>query len=387
MVNKILMKVKDFQFPRFFLLNEVSLDRSLIASILETNIEIHTEGPVDYLEKKDGLLVFSNPSSVTRFLFHILYSVLSGHITNNIQKDKAALGLLFACKNYVYSDFDTKQHSGPPVLIKYNKLPVPFFIIKEIIEPIVGKIDELSVLFSPCKFTDSARVIKTQQLLKEQYNVPTSFPYNDFPLVLVNCDIHNSASQLSHLVSLLLKHTLGEDKFHDIMKTILTDQSSDLMPLLIQSLKMLKDDPTFVVDFLDYLGCCINMTTKERNISQGIQKENILSDNYLNKYIKVAAEKNTPGPMKQWSQWSMLMGLIEKQLGPMRGSMWPTTENMEPYENRFKQLLIQKRKDNKKSRLNFEEMLEGYRDLYDHNAIEPGQLIENLLKDNRVWKM
>lgn len=381
------MKIKDFQFPRFFLLNEVQLDRNIVSCILETEIEINTEGPRDYLEKIENRIVYSNPSSVTRFLFHLLYSVLSEHIIDNFQKDKAALGLLFTCKEYVYTDFDTKNHSGPPVLIKYNKLPVPFFVIKEIIEPIVGRIDDLCILFSPCTFTDSARIIETQQSLKDQYNVPTLFPHNDFPLILSNCEVHNSSSQLSHIVSILLQHTLGESKFHSTMKTILTDESGDLMPLLIQSLKILKDDPTFVVDFLDFFGCCINMTTKERLASQDIQKENILSDNYLNKYIKTAAEKYTPAPFKQWSQWSMLMGLIEKQLGPMRGSMWPTTENMEPYENRFKQLLIKKRKDNKKSRLNFEEMLEGYRDLYDHNAIEPGQLIENLLKDNRVWKM
>ena len=129
------------------------------------------------------------------------------------------------------------------------------------------------------------------------------------------------------------------------------------------------------------------MTDEERQASQQIQQEKILSDNYLNKHIKLAAEKQTPSIFRQWSQWSLMSGLIEKQLGPMRGSMWPTTENMRPYENHFKRMLIKKKKDKKNPHLNFEAMLEVSRDLYNHNAREPGQLIEHLLKEERVWKI
>ena len=80
----------------------------------------------------------------------------------------------------------------------------------------------------------------------------------------------------------------------------------------------------------------------------------------------------------------MMMGLIEKQLTPARGSMWPATYNLKQFDDRRKAMIAEREKT-KGSALNFEELLEVARDMYSHNA-KPGTLIENLLKDNRVWK-
>ncbi len=82
----------------------------------------------------------------------------------------------------------------------------------------------------------------------------------------------------------------------------------------------------------------------------------------------------------------MLMGLIEKQLEPMRGSMWPTSESVKPHEDKLRLIIKERTEELGKPQANFEEMLEAARDLYNHNAIEPGQLIETMLKENRVWK-
>jgi hypothetical protein len=131
----------------------------------------------------------------------------------------------------------------------------------------------------------------------------------------------------------------------------------------------------------------LQLTDEEMNISSELKFKAVASDDYLNRHIKIAAEKHTPTVFKQWSQWSMLMGLIEKQLGPMRGSMWPATENLGPHENNFRALVQLKAKEKNKNQLNYEELLETARDLYDHNAVEPGKLIEIMLKDNRVWKI
>jgi len=385
MIQKTKIKVKDLQFPNFFVLNEVNLDDDEVISMLNTDIEVRDIGEADSVTVLDNTLVISNPSSITRFLFQSLYTLLEDHISVNIQKDKAALSLLFVCRDYVYSDFDPSSISGPPIIMNYSKLPVPFFIIKELIEPLIGRTINMPILFTPCDFTDSCRVIESQQELSDQYNVPHSaIGYHDFPLILANCNINNTASVLCHITTTILQRSLG-DKYHRVIKNILIDKSNNIMSHLIQILKTLRGEPDFVVKFLDYFTANIHMTREDRSTSQQIQSEKILSDNYLNKHIKIAGENTTPSVFRQWSQWSMINGLIEKQLSPMRGSMWPATETMSPHENHFKKMLI-KEKKKKKNHLNFEEMLEVYRDLYNHKAIEPGQLVETLLKDNRVWK-
>ncbi len=53
----------------------------------------------------------------------------------------------------------------------------------------------------------------------------------------------------------------------------------------------------------------------------------------------------------------MMMGLIEKQLTPMRGSMWPASENIKPFEDHRRALMLE-HEEKKGSQLNFEEMLE-----------------------------
>ena len=70
----------------------------------------------------------------------------------------------------------------------------------------------------------------------------------------------------------------------------------------------------------------------------------------------------------------------------MRGSMWPTTELVKPHEDKLRLVIKEKMKEKNKNQANFEELLEIARNMYDHNAIEPGKLIETLLKDERVWK-
>jgi len=71
----------------------------------------------------------------------------------------------------------------------------------------------------------------------------------------------------------------------------------------------------------------------------------------------------------------------------MRGSMWPASENIKPHEDKHRRMIALKAKERNKNQLNFEELLETARDLYNHNATTPGKLIEVVLKDNRVWKM
>ena len=79
------------------------------------------------------------------------------------------------------------------------------------------------------------------------------------------------------------------------------------------------------------------------------------------------------------------MGLIEKQLGHMRGSFWPASELVKPHEDKKRKMILKVTKDKGKNQLNIEEMLEVARDWYNHNAIEPGKLAEEVLKEERIW--
>ena len=381
------MIVKDLQFARHFLLNEISLDPSVVSEILECNLEVHQDGEPDTVIDRGHTLVYYHPSSITKFLFTVLYTLLSKNLGSDIYKDKLGLALLGMCKDYVYADYDPQEFSGPPVLVSYNKLPVPQFILSELIEPLMGKINRLPVFFVPCRLTDTTRIIEKQDKLGKHYNLPKgSIAYSDFPLVLVNCNIYNKPAQNADIVTSLIMNEAGEEKGQKVVRALLTE--NDLLKNLIVLLKTLRGEPTFVVEFLEYLGSNIDLTENDTETTVELQAKIIESDSFLSKHIKTAddwsRQPQSARVNRQWSQWSMMMGLIEKQLIPMRGSMWTTTDAMKPIEDRKRKMIADKTKE-KGSQLNFEELLEVARDMYNHKA-KPGTLIEDLLKDNRVWK-
>ncbi len=375
------IKIRDLQFAKYLLTHEIDLDDAATNQVLEHDIEISNNGEPDSLVDRGNSILVHNPTSVTRFLFNVLYMALSKFIREDIYRDKLGLGLLFMCKEYVYSDFEPEETRGPPVLIDFNKLPVPAFIIKKIIEPIVGTINTCPLFFAPCKFTDACREINSADQLTKQYNLPrTAVGYGDFPLVLCNTNIHNDAALLAHITFKEMELCLGGEKAGKVLRGILLDKSSSLLHNLVLVLKMLRGEPDFVLDFLKYFGSHVSLSQSEMVMSSEKQHRVIAADAYLR--VKIARETQIT---KQWSQWSMLMGLIEKQLTPMRGSMWPSSETIKPFEDKFRDLQNEKA-HSKGSQLNFEELLESYRDLYNHKSIEPGKIVEFMLKDNRVWK-
>jgi len=378
-----MMKIRDIQFARHFLTKEVEADPAM----LDIPIKIKLDGDPDIVSLEENQLVYQNPSSVTMFIFHILYKLLDKGSSDPYNRDKLGLGLLHWCRNYTYADYDTSEFPGPPVIVDFDKLPIPSMIIREIVEPIVGNIKVSKVLFMPCKFTDSCRIVESVDQLESEYNLSKmGGGYHDFPLVLCNCDIHNSAAQLSHLTVKMLENSVGWDRTEKIIRNLLLGNKGGLTANLVLILKTLRGDPEFVINFLEFLESSVDWTYDEIGELSQYQENAIRADSYLKDHIKVASPPSSTQIFKQWAQWSMLMGLIEKQLEPMRGSMWPATENVKPHEDKFR-LLLKTRTDKKDiKQLNFEEMLETARDLYDHNAVEPGKLIEVMLKRNRVWK-
>ena len=379
------MKVKDLQFPRHFLLNEIDLDSEQVLALLDYEIEVNLAGEADTIVLRENKIIYQNPSSITKFLFNILYRLLA-RLTRGYGQDKLALGLFYEVQNYVYADFDSKDSQGPPVFLSFDKLSAPAFIVHELIEPLVGNIADHGVLYMPCRFTDVCKITESKSRLQKIYNLPQiELGPDDFPLLLVNCSVHNIAAQQADLLMKYLELSIGKPRADKVIKNILLngDGNDSILSNLVLILKTLKGDPSFVTDFIEFLSSAVTLTVNEQELSRERQRAVLQADKYIWQHIKTADQ--SPQVFRQWSQWSMLMGLIEKQLSPMRGSMWPASELIKPFEDRFRATLKEKTKK-KQSQLNFEEMLETARELYDHKAVEPGKLIEVVMKDERAWK-
>lgn len=376
------MRIRDLQFPKSFL-NTIGLSSDEVAHVLNYNVSIHPNGKADSLTVNGHEITYYNPSSISKFLCKILYATLSP-FAEGFSKDKLALGLFYEIRDYVYSDYDLDKPTDPPVLSSFDKL-IPAFVVHEIIEPIVGKIPKCKVLFLNCHFTDCCRTYTSKSNLEKIYG-KTQLSEHDFPLITLNTGIYNEASQHSHLLYKYLELGLGKDKADQVIKKIIIGSDS-LLKNFIFMLRMLHGDPTYVTDFIGFLTSLIDLSPDEMKTSNDNQIVAIEADSYLMKNIKTADDglRNSQ-VFRQWSQWSTLMGLIEKQLGPMRGSMWPASDLVKPHEDKLKLRLRQKAKKKNKTNLNFEEMLETAREMYNHSAIEPGKLIEVILKDQRIWK-
>ena len=381
------MRIKDLQFANYFLRNDVDLgDRA--KELLSYEIEINHMGEPDTVVQKTNKLVYNNPSSITKFLFTSIYHLLPKFTNINFNRETTGLAFLYKCRDYTYKNYEMHQHlDSPPLLVSFDKLSIPSFIIHEFVEPLVGKIKTHPVLYIPSNHIDTCKIVYDVEELVKEYNINArDLSFHDYPLLTCNTKIHNIAAQLADITYRELELYLGTQTTNKIIRHLLLNEENNLIPRLLMSLKVLSGDPEFIVDFLDYLSCRVELNEMERESSSVIQMNSIRADSFLNKNIKVATDRQTHQVDRQWSQWTMLMGLIEKQLTPMRGSMWPATENLKPHEDKFRKQILLKEKT-KKNQLNFEELLETSRDFFGHNAIEPGKLIEIMLKDQRVWKI
>lgn len=377
------MQVKDLQFPNCFFNNEVRLSTKIIDKLLNVDIVCSEAGNADEIIVRNSQIHYHNPTSISKFLFNIMYCLLKDLADDDLHKDKLALGLFQSVKNYIYADINSHQDSIP-ILYSIDKTDVPFMIISEIIEPLVGKLEKCKVLSIKCKFTDAARVISSLGKMKQEYHIKnTEIKSDAFPIIIANSGIKNEAAVDSHVLAQFLFLRMGIENTKKILKNIVLDlDNSHILNYVMQITRNAKQDPNYTPEFINYLLNIARMTDNEKEISFEKQREFMVDD----RHFKTASDGwFTPQVYRQWSQWSMLMGLIEKQLSPMRGSMWPTTELVGPHENRLRAIIEQDQKDKNKNQLNFEELLDSYRKMYNHNAIEPGKLVESLLKDNRVW--
>lgn len=375
------IKIKDFQFIKYFLLYEVDLNDKIVNKLLSYMVEIRRDGEPDVVYKnKDNYIIATNPSSVTRFLYNVLFFLLSEYVEQEIYIDKLSLGLLNFAKNYVYEDFDIKEFIGPPVAVNFEKIAIPNLIVREIIEPLVGKIENCKVLYMKCPFTDACRIINTSNELKDQYRLSgVNISNDDFPLILCNASIHNKAAKDACLLKCYLELSFGDEKAQKIIQNIFFDD--DIIDYILDIISTMQGEPDFVIEFLKFMDLHSNIKTDLKTIDKRI--EAISKNNYLG--IKLANPSFRSNFTNQFSQWSMLTGLIEKQLAPMRGSMWPASEKIKPHEDEMRLYQLETAKKKNKKQLNLDELLQAYRDFKNKHG-NSKTVIEDMLKDNRVWK-
>jgi len=381
-------KIKDLQFPSYFLTHEVQLNPDLVSSLLNTEINVNSTGNPDSIKLKNGKITISQPSSISKFIFSVLYSLLSKEIRNSEHKDRLSLGLSCACKDYIMSNFKQQYSKHPSVIVSPDKLPLMSVLIRDIVEPLAGKATVPSILFTETSFLDTAKIITTEDEFSREFHIPhRSISIHDYPFIVVNTSVRNTAAQYAHLFCKILELSYGKKKSNNIIKNILLNKNTDILQATISVVKILHGDPGFMVDFLKFVESNVILSNREKNIAAEFCSKCIMSDKYLKDHIKTGQQSNyNPQVFKQWHQWSMIMGLIEKQLGPMRGSMWPATEKLKPTEDVHREMIVERANKKGKNQLNFEELLEVARDFYGHKANQPGLLYETLLKEDRIWK-
>jgi len=381
----MILKIRDFQFPTYFILKEIELLRDHRIRALKRPVEVYQSGEPDSVVVSGESIKIYHPTSIVKTIYNLISNSAFSEHPDGETKDIYNMALIYMCHEYVYKGEDRQKHTGPPVLISADKCHVPSVIIREVIEPLIGHIDLRPMFCMNCNFTDAARIIENSDSMAKTYGFSQNVVgFHDYPFILMNCKI-NLASRHAHAMMKQLELNLGRKKTNNVIRKILLDESSGLMTNLITALKVLSGDPDFIVDFLEYMQSDVLLTDEEMSKSSELQFNCIQGDSFLNKHIKLATDNYTPSVRKQWSDFSMLVGLIEKQLGGVRGSEWPASESIGPMEKERKRLMTEKAEEMGKKELNFEQMLENERDYFDHNASR-GKIYEELLSPNRVWQ-
>ena len=364
------MKLKDFQFVNHFVQNE------LYCEVEDKEVRIIYDNKTDTAVSGVPSIELHRPSTVTKAIFNLIYHNYVEKIESEHKKDVFSLMLNHAVHDYTYRDDGFMDVDLPPVLLSGTKIFLPRLIIKEIVQPLIDqRIEILPVLFNPCKFTDTCRIIHSYQDLEHYELNVRSIPADKYPFVLCNMAIHNRAAILSHLLIRQLEDSLGQECARKIIKKILLDD--EIVVHIIRMADLLENNICLVADLIGYLKSYAGLSAEE------LVEFSIIITN--SKKLGKFAQMTNPQTEKQWTQWSSLLGLIEKQLGSFRGNRQEVSEMMKEIDQQTEDIKTSKREKNKKSVLNMEELLEVSREQWDSHAVEPGKLYETLLQSNRIW--
>lgn len=373
------MKIRDLQFPKLFLSKGEWLPSGAVPTILDKELEMVNEGERNAIIDRGNTVSVSPQDSIVAFLHNLVYQCASPFVADGTKKDAMSLTLLQQVYEYVYKNYD--QDKQPiPVVLSFNKLPLPSFILHDVVEPIVGTLTVPRIVYADCPVTDAARWIESDKDLQTVKNIPDSV-FTGEPLLLVNAGVYNHAATMSHIVSLVLSANLGREKADAFIAGELlgTDTCVQQIAAIV---KLLYGDVEVLFNFLAYLSAAKNELATGARVKSAVEADAFFKD----QLTKLGGPSPfDAGTFKQWEQFSLLMGLIEKQLDRARGSRFPATEHMRPHEDARRKDMEESAKSKGKKQLNMEELLELARSWYKHKAVLPGKLHEKMLTQLRVW--
>ena len=372
------MKIRDLQFAKLFIGKGEWLPAEAIAAIMGKNLEMVNEGEPNTISDRGSTVSVSPQDSVVMFLHNLIYQCASPLMGEGVKKDAMSLTLLQQVYEYVYRNYDQEKQPHP-VVLSFNKLSLPSFLIHDLIEPITGTLTVPRIVYADCPVTDAARWIESEKDLKTVRNVPESV-FSGEPMLLVNSGVYNHAATMSHVLTLVLSANLGNDKAESFIAELLANDSC--VEQITTVVKLLYGDVEVLFNFLTYLSADKQLAEIGK-LRQTVEKDAFFKEQLM----KIGGPAPfDAGTNKQWEQFSILMGLIEKQLDRARGSRFPATEHMRSHEDAKRKEQNEVAKSKGKKQLNMEELLELARSWYKHKAVIPGELHEKLLTQLRVWK-
>ena len=363
------MKIRDFQFIRSFAAsNGTNID-------LDIDVNVIDDGKTDFISTRGKSIEIHSPSSISRTLFNLTYRLVEKEIESPHKKDLFALALSENIHDYIYRDEEDCFENTPPIVMSGKKSQIVNIIIKEIIEPVIDEKIELAPIFvSKCTFSDPCRIILSRKDLPERYGEHISF--SRYPLILCNSNIKNRPSLTAALLIKQLE-LATEKKSEKIIKNLLLNEQEDLLRKVVKVLSTFEQDAEFVEEFLSFLKTYCTMSVAEEVVVIEIIAS---ATRRMSKY----SQKYNSDVQIQWTNFPMMMGIIEKQLGGSRGSKRELSELMKEIDQ--EKLKLKNRAMKKKKRtLNMEDLLKLYREFYQTKIHEPGKLCETLLQDVRNW--
>jgi len=367
------MITKDFNFLNvFFAENDLCCETDFDVSVLWDDKD-------DTVSRSGRNIEIHSPKSITKTIFNIASQVVEDKIKNPHKKDLFSLILHQTVHDYVYKDGD-ECDDRPSVLISGSKIIVPTLVIREIIEPLIDQtIDIIPLLFVRCPVTDSCRIVHSYMEIEYLDTISSAaIPHTHYPFILVNEAINNKASLFANILIRQLEHNLGNEKADNLLKKLLLNEENELLCYIVKIVSLIEPDPWFVDDFLLYLRSYVNLEKEEVEV---FITQLVAAYNQNESMTKFAQLYN----QQIQQQWSTFLGLIEKQLEEYRGSKRQTTELMKGIDFARKKLKQRKRREKDTKELNYEDLMDVYRELYGTELAEPGKLYETLLQKNRIW--
>lgn len=375
--------LSDFVFPRYFFTHESDLDDNQIQEYLSTPVLIHKTGQTNNVKIDGTNIVVHQPSSVSMFLFHLLHNLISKMGVSQDIIDNSTIATVILCNDYINAD-DRPFFAFENEIVKMRHVPELKIIIEDILEPLLGVMLTPNLCFVKSSILDVCKIAEDERTV-HQYAPDMQIKPAQLPVILCNTAIKNKAALFAHIIELTIKASFGDDRHANIVKRILVSENGKILDYILETLKTFQDDPMFVLDFLRYTESSVVIDQSMMSEMNTIKARRIASDATLNQLHKNASSALMSTNHNQWTQMSLMVGLLEKQLDPARGSRWPATHKIKPVEDRLRAKMMEMKRERRKRNLNFEELLDARRSMYNHKAIEPSKVIEVYLKKNRDW--